>query len=172
VTFLIDGYNLMHAVGYAHRAMSAGELARGRTRLLDWIADLRGGRPDAVTVVFDAVGGRASPDSAHRGVLVRYAHRQTADDAIERLVAAEKHPRQLAVVSNDGRIQDAARRRRCAVYSCDAFVDWLLAPAAVPEPRKEEPGGSRPPLAAPTPSADEMAAWLAAFSQPPKRKPR
>lgn len=165
VTFLIDGYNLMYAVGYANKAMSAGELARGRARLLDWIADLRGDRPDTVRVVFDAAGGKKSGEATHRGLFVRFSHKQSADDVIEALIAGEKKPQQLAVVSNDNRLRDAAKRRRCAVYSSDAFVDWLMKPALVlAAPAPPEPD---------VPSTDEMAAWLDVFTQPPpKRKPR
>ena len=168
MTFLIDGYNLMHAVGYATKAMPAGELARGRTRLLDWIADARGDRPDTVRVVFDAVEGRKSNESTHRGLFVRYAYRQTADDAIEALVAAEKHPKKLAVVSNDNRIRDAARRKSCAVFGCEEFVDWLLKSALVPSvavpPETDKPAA--------TATDDEMTAWLDVFSQPPPKKPK
>ena len=166
MTFLIDGYNLMHAVGYATKAMRAGELARGRTRLLDWIADHRGDRPDAVRVVFDAQEGRKSNESTHRGLFVRYAHRQTADDVIETLIAAETQPKKLAVVSNDNRIRDAARRKNCLVYGCEEFVDWLQKLALVPAaPQPPEP--DKPPTTA---TPDEMAAWLDAFSQPPRKK--
>ena len=169
VTFLIDGYNLMHAVGFASKVMSGGELARGRARMLDWIADLRGDRPDAVRVVFDAVEGRKSKESTHRGLFVRYSYRQTADDVIEGLIRAEVHPKQLAVVSNDNRIRDAARRKGCGVFACEEFVDWLmkaaLVPAAPPPPEPDKPAAAA--------TADEMAAWLDVFSQPPpKRKPR
>lgn len=116
-------------------------------------------------VVFDALEGKKSSETTHRGLLVRYAYRQTADDAIEALIAAERHPKKLAVVSNDNRIRDAAKRKRCAVYSTDAFVDWLMKPALAPTaPATPEPEA---------PTADEMAAWLDAFSQPPpKRKPK
>jgi predicted RNA-binding protein with PIN domain len=165
VTFLIDGYNLMYAVGYASKGMPAGDLARGRARLLDWIADLRGDRTDAVRVVFDGVAGKKSKEGVHRGLAVRYSHKKTADDVIEALIAAEPKPQQLAVVSNDNRLRDAAKRRRCAVYSSDAFVDWLMKPALVPVA----------PAAAPdpdAPTADEMAAWLDVFSRPPPKKPR
>ena len=163
VTFLIDGYNLMYAVGYASKGMSAGDLARGRARLLDWIADLRGDRTDAVRVVFDAVGGKKSAETTYRGLLVRFAYKKTADDVIEALIREEKKPHQLAVVSNDNRLRDAAKRRRCAAYSSDAFVDWLMKPALAPD---------APPAPAPepeAPSADEMAAWLDVFSRPKKK---
>ena len=53
MTFLIDGYNLMHAVGLASRAMPAAKFERGRTRLLDWLADGVKDRA-GVRVVFDA----------------------------------------------------------------------------------------------------------------------
>jgi hypothetical protein len=166
VTFLIDGYNLMHAVGLASRAMAPGGLDRARTRFLDWLAEAAGGRGVTVRVVFDAQGSPfASPETDHRGVRVRFAARRTADDEIEDLLAAEPRPVLVTVVSNDGRVRDAGRRRGCAVRGCEEFVDWCIAPAErppVPPPEPEKPD--------PAATPDEMAAWLAAFSAPPRRK--
>jgi uncharacterized protein len=170
VTFLIDAYNLMHAVGLLRQGVPAGGLERARTRFLDWLADGAKGRAAGLRVVFDAQDApAASPESAHRGVRVRFAFRRTADDEIEELLAAEKHPARVTVVSNDTRVQEAGRRRGTAVYACEDFVDWLVAGASAeqgadarrsPNPEKSEPDAT----------PDEMAAWLAAFSTPPKRK--
>jgi predicted RNA-binding protein with PIN domain len=149
----------MHAVGYASKTMTSGDLQRGRNRLLDWIADLRGERPDGVRVVFDGAAGKKSKESTYRGLQVRYSHRQTADDVIEQLLRVEKHPKLLAVVSNDNRIRDAAKRKGCQVYSTDAFVDWLMAPAM-------KPSAPPPPPDVESPTDAEMASWLKVFSKP------
>ncbi len=176
VTFLIDGYNLMHAVGMLRPGVPAGGLERARTRFLNWLADAVKDRTAVLRVVFDAEKGRsASPESDHRGVRVRFAFRRTADDEIEELLAAEQHPKQVTVVSNDTRVRDAGRHRGTAVHTCEEFVDWLIADSG--EPGASATGGSPGSAEAeekpePTATPDEMAAWLAAFSQPPKRRKR
>lgn len=126
--FLIDGYNLMHAVGLANRAMPAAQFDRARTRLLDWLADGGKGRAE-LRVVFDALNAPApSFETLHRGVRVRFAFGQTADDLIEELIATESRPPLVTVVSNDSRVREAARRGGCSQLSCEEFTDWLLTP--------------------------------------------
>jgi predicted RNA-binding protein with PIN domain len=126
VTFLIDGYNLMFAAGLVSRTTPAAHFDRARTRFLDWLADGAKARAE-LRVVFDAQQApAASRESAHRGVRVRFAFRQTADDLIEQMLATEPRPELLAVVSNDSRVREAARRAGSAVTSCEEFMDWLL----------------------------------------------
>src|SRR5947209_19361687 len=110
MTFLIDGYNLLHALGLANRQMARGELQRARLRLLDWLGDGHPGATVEVRVIFDAVNapGPGSGEQDHRGVRARYAVGRLADDLIEEQIAAEPQPKRLTVVSNDHRLQDAA----------------------------------------------------------------
>ena len=168
MTFLIDGYNLMHAVGLLGRGPAVGGLERARTRLLDWLADTTTGRDATLRVVFDAQGApAASPETEHRGVRVLFAFRQTADELIEQLLAAEPQPARVTVVSNDHQVQEAARRRGCAVFTCTEFVDWCIEET---EQGADAPGSPEAEKPEPTATADEMAAWLAAFSKPKPRK--
>lgn len=171
MTFLIDGYNLMHAAGLLGPGPARPGLEAVRTRFLDWLADGSDGRPDTLRVVFDAEKGLgASPESDHRGVRVRFAFRRTADDEIEDLLAAESRPARVAVVSNDSRVREAGRRRGCVVRTCEEFTDWLLAGTPLPAKPPRPPGNDKP---VPAATPDEIAAWLAAFNSPtPKpRKP-
>lgn len=160
VNAIIDGHNLLHAIGLANRKSDAKALGRGRTRLLDWLADRGAGH--TLLVVFDGGGNtRSSGESQHRGVRVRFSFQQTADELIEALLRAERHPAKLHVVSNDRQVQDAGRSRGCVVFTCEAFVDVMLAePKAAPPPADDKP----PPRI----DDDEL---LAAFSQP-KPRPR
>ena len=95
---------------------------------------------------------------------VRFAHLQTADELIEELIRAEPHPKRVTVVSNDGQVQDSARHRGSGVLTCQDFVDRMIAkpaPAArAPQKTSIEPA-----------TAEEMAAWLEAFSKPKRRNP-
>lgn len=164
VQFLIDGYNLLHAVGLAAADRKPGRLKSSRTRLLDWLAASARNRGAILRVVFDAADGPApTPEADYRGVRVLFAYRQTADDTIERLLL-ELEPGGVVVVSNDGRLHEAARRRGARSWGCDRFVDWLTTgerpPVARPEPPPEKPD---------TPAGDD-AELLAAFA--PKPRPR
>jgi len=172
VTYLIDGYNLMHAAGLARAGMPAGALRQARTRFLNWLADAVRDRTATLRVVFDAAAAAADGlETDHRGVLVRFAGGQTADDEIEALLAHDPRPGRITVVSNDGRVREAARRRGALFQTCEEFTDWAIDPRPAP-PSPDEPEPDKP---EPDATAAEMAAWLAAFSQPrprPKRRGR
>jgi predicted RNA-binding protein with PIN domain len=172
-TFLIDGYNLLHAAGFAG-AGKASRFKHTRNRFLNWIADagpVKAGTA-CVRIIFDAQNGAGDPrEQPYRGLFVRFAFQQTADDLIETLLAAETTPASVAVVSNDSRLREAARRRGAASWTCEAFIDWLETGSpgpgvsAAPSPAiPEKPDG-------PTP-AEEAAALLAAFGLPKTGSPR
>jgi predicted RNA-binding protein with PIN domain len=169
VTYLIDGYNLLHALGWAPKRPN--KLEPARRKLLDWLADAAPLKSGAATfrVVFDAQEAPApSVGQSHRGVLVQFAYRATADDRIEELLDAEATPREVTVVSNDGRLREAARRAGSRGWACRQFLDWLLeaerATPGTPQYRPpEKPDGPAP--------ADEAAALLRAFESP-KRRPK
>jgi predicted RNA-binding protein with PIN domain len=167
VTFLIDGYNLMHAAGLAHRAMPGAQFDRARTRLLDWLADGAKDRAE-VRVVFDAQEAPApSLETVHRGVRVMFAFRQTADDLIEALVAIEPRPELLTVVSNDSRVRESARRAGCPAFTCAEFIDWLISPAGARAQgdRNRAPDGDKP-----LPTSGDVDELLSVFNKPkPKR---
>lgn len=160
---LIDGYNLLHAVGWASPRMPTPQLRAARRRLLDWLAEQS--TSAELCVVFDALHGKPSAtEQNHRGVRVRFAVGRTADDVIEEMLA--DRPVDVIVVSNDGRLHEAARRRGTVGWSCPRFVDWLLdhkqsQPTALPD-APEKPDG---------PDAD-VEALLRAFSVPKFRKRR
>lgn len=162
--FLIDGYNLMHAVGLASRAMPAAKFERARTKLLDWLADGVNDRAE-IRVVFDAQKAPArSAESVHRGVRVRFAFDQTADDLIEELIAAERKPKSLTVVSNDSQVREAARRGGCTVFACEEFVDWLLS-------REQHQGADAPRSPEkPEPTSRDVDELLNVFSKPKRKR--
>jgi uncharacterized protein len=165
VRFLIDGYNLMHAAGYLASRPKPPRLGPVRGRFLDWLATSAGGRAAEVRVVFDAAAAAGdSPEAVHRGVRVRFAYRRTADDLIEELLAGDGDPGSLAVVSNDGRLHEAARRRQVRAWSCERFVDWLV--GGEPTPLPDPPPAPEKPDAVPEGEAEEL---LRAFGRPKKR---
>jgi predicted RNA-binding protein with PIN domain len=120
---LIDGYNLCHAWGLLLPRSSASshagphELQKARMQLLGRLLALCD-ETTAVTVVFDAAGAPAGAAAEDRrgAVRIHYALHGSADDVIEDLIAHDSDPRRLTVVSDDRRLQQAARRRHCDAW--------------------------------------------------------
>ena len=112
---LVDGYNLLHASGVFGRLRGPRGLESSRTALLDHVADLVGETAPRVLFVFDAAN---APDGlpgriTHRGIRVWFAREYPdADSLIEEILEEERSPASITVVSNDRRLQLAARRRR------------------------------------------------------------
>jgi len=134
--FLIDGYNLLYAVGLPAR-LAPGELRHSRDRLL---ALIRESHPhDTIVVVFDAF---APPRHLPREQVVRGMHVifavGEADDHIKTLLDHEAVPRTLIVVSSDRAVQESARRREAQIMSAEAFLDDLDRVAPSPAPRPPE----------------------------------
>jgi len=126
--YLIDGYNLLFALGLPPGQVEPAGLQKARRRLLDMLRAAHGDEAPTVTIVFDAAGAPAGAAEAqeYAGLQVRFAVRQPeADDLIELLIRKESTPRQLIVVSDDHRIQTAARHRQCIILSCGDYLDWL-----------------------------------------------
>ena len=161
MTFLIDGYNLLHAMGVIPKRAGPHGLEKARLRLLGLLQSVYGDESAAVTVVFDAARpppGLPADDDAH-GVRVRFAVRhEQADELIEDLIRHHPAPKQLVVVSDDRRIRQAARRRHCPVLSCLDYLDELQRKRRQPPPVEQ---GDEKRVAV---SGDEVQAWLREFA--------
>lgn len=126
---IIDGYNLLHAAGFARDKYGPGQLERCRAHLLAWLSKhLTAAERERATVVFDAA--KAPPGLprhfAAAGITVRFAAPgKDADDTIEELIAAHSAPRQIRVISSDHRLQQGAQRRRGAFCDSEDFVQEL-----------------------------------------------
>jgi predicted RNA-binding protein with PIN domain len=127
---LIDGYNLISAVGIMGRGVGPGSLERARLALLNFLAEsLDTNDIGRTTVVFDAKNAPAGLPRivTHRGLTVHFASRYPdADSLIEELITKETSPRNLTVVSSDHRIQRAARRRRAIPIDSDVWYQGIL----------------------------------------------
>src|SRR5262245_56771749 len=122
--YLVDGYNLAHASGDLQGKAGPHGLDRARNALAARLSRGHGDQAGDVTIVSDA---KYSPGDTPRvelvrGVCVRYAVGEEADDVIERLIRAESVPKRLVVVSSDHRIKDAARRRGCVALTAGEYL--------------------------------------------------
>jgi predicted RNA-binding protein with PIN domain len=159
-TYLIDGYNLLHAMGVLSGPVGPGGLEKARLRLLGLLHGTFAERAPSVTVVFDASKALpgAPPEMFYRGLHVLFAvGKKEADDVIEHLVREASAPKSVHVVSDDHRIQQAARRRRAVVLTCEEFLQWVdrqrqHQSPATPAPEKKEKL-----------SPEEMQRWLEEF---------
>jgi predicted RNA-binding protein with PIN domain len=161
--YLIDGYNLLHAMGVIRGRLGPAGLEKARGRLLGL---LRGSydKDEAaqVTVVFDAA--EAPPgieeEQIFHGIRVRYAAcYPEADDMIEWLVRHEATPAKLTVVSDDRRLQQAAVRKKCIALGCQEYLKELdrvrkLRRNGGRDPKEKESGSS----------GQEMQHWLQEFA--------
>src|SRR5207253_2465456 len=81
-----------------------------------------------------------------------------ADDLIEELIRKSATPKQLAVVSDDHRIQRAANRRQCVVLGCGDFLDVLDRAR-----RRRQQSPPEAPEKRDGPSPEETRRWLEEF---------
>lgn len=158
--YLIDGYNLLHAMGVLCGKVGPHGLERARLSLLSRLCGQHGDNTADVTVVFDASGARpgAVAEEEYRGIHIRYALEGEADDVIETLIQCEATPSQLTIVSDDHRLQHAGRRRRCPVLGCLDYLDERE------HQRKSKPSAPEPPTKPEGMSAEEVQHWLREFA--------
>ena len=166
MALLLDGYNVLYAVGILGHGVGPHTLERARLALLNFLAEAL--PPDEVphtTVVFDAAAAPADlpHTERHRGLHVRFSvGYENADALLAELIRTESAPRRLTVVSNDRQVQQAARRRRAKAVEVETWWDET-------ERRRRQ----RHAPVHPTPaertgplSAAEVAYWLKEFGSP------
>jgi predicted RNA-binding protein with PIN domain len=142
--FLIDGYNLLHALARGRATEGA------RDQLLTRIVEYCTRENYRAWIVFDATGGMKRREQ--RGPLDVYNVPQgnTADEVILNALATCDDRMQYTVVSNDLKIIKTAEKDGYKVLSCEDFGRRL---AAAPE--APEKGG--------LPSPGEVDYWMREF---------
>jgi uncharacterized protein len=136
--YLIDGYNLLHAMGILSGAVGPAGLERARFNLLGVLRGAHGPEADKVTIVFDAADPpRGLPARFdYHGLHVAFAvDQEQADDLIEELIRQAAAPKNLTVVSDDRRVQQAARRRNCVAQGCEDYLRSLQKKRLANRPR-------------------------------------
>lgn len=158
--YLLDGYNLLHAMGVLCGKVGPRGLEQARLSLLSRLHGVLGDDAGIVTVVFDAANAppHAAAEDEYQGIHIRYARDGEADDVIESLIQREATPRQLTIVSDDHRVQQAGRRRRCPVLGC---LDYL---EEMERLRHRQPEVAEAPVKPEGMSAEETRHWLREFA--------
>ena len=161
---LIDGYNLLYAVGLLGRGIGPGGLERSRLALVGHLAaSLEPEELAGTTIVFDAAGAPPGlPSMLHsRGLTILFAvGYEDADTLIEELIRSAPNPRRLVVVSSDRRLQRAARRRKASAVKSEAWYEDLSRRKRQTATQDSQAPPARPavPLL-----AEEVAYWLGQF---------
>ena len=156
---IIDGYNLLHAIGYIGNLSEPGKLEQARVTMLDKLSRyMTVAERKQTIVVFD---------SGHRsqGKLQQYRQHDmqiefslgfdNADSKIMELISNHVCPEKLMVVSSDHQIQIAARRRKVEFCDSDVFIDELESREfEIAEQSDEPPRGLR----------EDADYWMALFA--------
>jgi predicted RNA-binding protein with PIN domain len=129
MALIIDAYNVLHCTHVLpnrYAMISATDLCR----LLEqsrWA-----GR--AMAVVCDGVQKPSEADYEGEVELIYAGSGGDADSVIEKMIVESDAPRDLTVVSNDRRIQKAARRRRARSMTSERFLQLLVKSTANRKP--------------------------------------
>ncbi len=161
---LIDGYNLLHMLGWIDSRRGPKALAEARGRLVRFLAGVLSPAQRAqTTVVFDAA---QPPPLAARllrpeGITVRFAvGYSSADELLEELIDQAQAPKSYVVVSSDRRVQRAALRRQMEAVDCGTWYERLLAKRPTHRSAAEE---VRPPWTYMPLSDWEVEQWVRTF---------
>ncbi len=176
---LIDGYNLMHAIGLMPKGKGTGLLHGARetffARLAERIA-FEEIPPSATVVVFDARDvPRDLPATVTTlaGIEARFARDHLdADELLIELIRSATNPRRLVVVSSDHRVQIAADRRQAQPIDSDRW--WYDRPRLGASTRSADEKHVEPEREKPEADLDELKRWIDTFGgtpQPPSEAP-
>ncbi|MGZ0165986.1 MAG: NYN domain-containing protein [Planctomycetales bacterium] len=169
---IIDGYNLMHSVGYARERYGQGGLERSRNRLLRFLINrLDHEERRRTTIVFDA---RTIPFEGVReqkleGMTILFNKAGSdADTLIEELILEHSAPKQLEVVSGDRRLQKAIKRRKGIAVESEDFARLLrdresIVPGSSQDVDSPPDTDGKPESAAPSQSDTEY--WMEVFGE-------
>ncbi len=123
MSLIVDAYNVLHCTHILparHALMSVEQLCRLLAE-----SPWRTGR---MAVVCDGAKPALVDDRPGDVELIYAGGGRDADSLIERMVAEADAPRELVVVSNDRRIQRAARRRKAKAMASEDFLRDLVRP--------------------------------------------
>lgn len=164
---LVDGYNVLFALGLIPKQVKPGDLQAARAYLLN-LLHRQLSSAKSISVVFDAANAPAGApgDFVHRGIQVHFAKAKLdADDLIERLIDQASAPAQLVLVSADFRLRQAVQRRGGRAVRSEHFLAWLDEQA-----RRHAPT-SAPASDEPRPVPRQREDWEAIFSTPTQGDP-
>lgn len=140
---LIDGYNLLFAVGFGNLGTPAAKLPAARQELFDFLTRvLDESERRSTVIVFDAkrapYGNAATQYFAHMTIHFAVDYRD-ADELLIELIRSNHTPQRLEVITSDHSIQVIAQRRRAQAIDSDVWYERIATrtrrqPLAPPSP--------------------------------------
>ena len=125
--FLIDGYNLLHAMA---RGRATTEARQGLVSLIEAYCRTGGYR---ARIVFDATGGMKRREERGPLEIRTVAQGRTADEEILDAVASTDDRTGYTVISNDLAIVKSAEKKGFKVMPCEDFARLITARPETPE---------------------------------------
>lgn len=130
--FLVDGFNVLHAVLLGKERETGWWRPEARERLLRRAGRWQSG-PDEIWVAFDGtqpawscwaepVAYPVPSDSASAIVRIHSVFVESADDWIVRRARRARHPQSTVVVSSDRKVSGRARSAGCETWTPWAFM--------------------------------------------------
>lgn len=170
IMLIIDGYNLIHAIGLLPNAprttrWAAGKLQQARETLLGLLKkDLSEANRRNTVVVFDALEPPDFlPDSFYdSGIHIVFSRDYNdADELIIEMIQSFPKEQNVVVISSDHRIQAYARRRKFPFYDSD---QWYF--GGMPLPKEDKKNASEPdkPDLANVLSEKDVSFWINYFN--------
>lgn len=142
---IIDGYNLMHAMGLGRSSYGPGDLERSRNQLIQQVNSALDHSVAADSViVFDSsqTGHRGPPQNGQTPLHVMYSRDgRDADAEIELMLGCHSSPKQVLIISSDHRLHKAARRRKARCMDSEDFCSQLE-PSRNRSKNRRLPGGA------------------------------
>lgn len=123
--YIIDGYNLMHAIPSLKKLL-ARDAVQAREELIAHVARLTHRRKFRGTIVFDGAKPQADFGVARAPIHVVYAAPQSADDKIKSLIEHAPNRAWLVVISSDHEILNFARVCSCQTHTSKYFANLLF----------------------------------------------
>ncbi|VTS03915.1 NYN domain-containing protein [Tuwongella immobilis] len=166
--FLIDGYNLMHAMGYVSPKMNGTRFQHARESFLGYLDEMQPKQVEFLVIFDGTKQSRRSQELRHGRIRVQFSHGEFADDTIESHLQRYHRSMNWTLVSNDTRLHESARRRDCRFWGHEAFLDWLIAAQAIAGSQTIIQTISTPvnTLKPETVPEHELEHWLKAFEMP------
>ncbi len=141
--YVIDGYNLLHALA-RHKGTLPAEADRARSRMLELLSAMARSESTQARVFFDGTPPSIAPgELSQPGLRVHFCgpERESADHAIKEFVANAANARKLHVVSADREVVNACRLAGARVIDSRGMAERLarIAPSNNPRQRPEKP---------------------------------
>lgn len=166
---LIDGYNLMYAIGYAQAGDTRPKaLESGRNRLIQLLAEHLGPEANQTCIVFDA-GGVSSKGLPkffqQRSIYLLFSSDYlSADECIQNILQVHSNPKRLVLLSSDHSVQRKGTARGATIRDSE---DWQQAVELLTDRQlaeKPPPEDTSDPLRQnPNLSASDREQWLREF---------